>query len=177
MEKLRACDDEIEELSEAAHSSQQHARSALEEERAELQELARNAKASSNSVVEEQSRQVRYLEQENLTLHSELKQAKKELAAAKANIMSAAITGSSSAAAGGGAIYKWPSASRFVFNFYRHAMPCIIRGTDGSYRTILSREGTAQGCPIAMYAYGVLKGWSRQEIYFIYMKDYLRVSS
>lgn len=52
--------------------------------------------------------------------------------------------------------HRWPSASRFVFNFYRHAMPCIIRGTDGSYRTILSREGTAQGCPIAMYAYGIL---------------------
>ena len=136
-EKLRACDDEIEELSEAAQSSQQHlvelqrvkeekanlerslkrangdggrvaeleeTISALEEERAELQELARNAKASSNSVVEEQSRQVRYLEQENLTLHSELKQAKKELAAAKANVISAAITGGSAAAVAGGAV-------------------------------------------------------------------------
>ena len=134
-EKLRACDDEIEELSEAAQSSQQHLVelqrvkeekaklerslkrangdggrvaeleehiSALEEERAELQELARNAKASSNSVVEEQSRQVRYLEQENLTLHSELKQAKKDLAAAKANAMSAPIIGRSTTAADAG---------------------------------------------------------------------------
>ena len=133
-EKLRACDDEIEELSEAAQSSQQHlvelqrvkeekaklerslkrangdggrvaeleeTISALEEERAELQELARNAKASSNSVVEEQSRQVRYLEQEALNLHQEMKTLRKELAAAKAKVASMSSAPEGSVAAGG----------------------------------------------------------------------------
>ena len=52
--------------------------------------------------------------------------------------------------------HEWPSASKFVFNFYRHAMTCIIRGTDGTFRTVYCREGTAQGCPIAMYAFGIL---------------------
>jgi hypothetical protein len=130
-EKLRACDDEIEELSEAAQASSQHlvelqrvkeekaqleralkrangdggrvaeleeAIQHLQEERGELQMLAKSAKSNSSAVVEEQQRQLRYLEGENLSLHQELKQAKKDLASAKASAMSAAVANN---AAGG----------------------------------------------------------------------------
>ncbi len=50
----------------------------------------------------------------------------------------------------------WPRCSRFLFNAYRGYSVIVLRGvTPSAVRVLYSREGTTQGCPLAMLAYAV----------------------
>ena len=51
--------------------------------------------------------------------------------------------------------HRWASGSRFCFNAYRHDIIQLVRISGQAPETILSREGVCQGCPHAMFAYGV----------------------
>lgn len=51
--------------------------------------------------------------------------------------------------------HEWPSGARFVFNCYKHWAILSIRGPNGSFEIVLSREGVTQGDPLAMIAYGI----------------------
>ena len=46
--------------------------------------------------------------------------------------------------------------SRFAFNCYRHQARLVIRIAGASCIFILSREGVAQGDPLAMALYGIM---------------------
>ena len=52
--------------------------------------------------------------------------------------------------------YKWPAASRFVFNCYRHESMMLVRQQGQNPITMLSREGVTQGDPLSMLVYGLL---------------------
>ena len=50
----------------------------------------------------------------------------------------------------------WPRCSRFLFNVYRGFSVIVFRGvTPNAVRILFSREGTTQGCPLAMLAYAI----------------------
>ena len=51
--------------------------------------------------------------------------------------------------------YKWPAASRFVFNCYRHESMMLVRRQGQDPITMLSREGVTQGEPLSMLVYGL----------------------
>ena len=51
---------------------------------------------------------------------------------------------------------RWPQASRFAFNCYRHFSQVVIRVPgDRTPTIILSKEGVTQGDPMAMPLYGI----------------------
>lgn len=64
----------------------------LMQERSELQELAKSARENSSALGQEQQKQIRYLEQENLNLHLELKQAKQDLSTSRAEANNVAMS-------------------------------------------------------------------------------------
>ena len=50
----------------------------------------------------------------------------------------------------------WPRCSRFLFNAHRVCSVIILKGVKAtSIRTLLSREGTTQGCQLAMLMYAI----------------------
>ena len=51
--------------------------------------------------------------------------------------------------------HEWPSGARFLFNVYRHHSALVIRNNNGIGAFILSKEGVTQGCPLAMFGYGL----------------------
>ena len=51
--------------------------------------------------------------------------------------------------------HEWPSGARFVFNCYKRWAILGIRGQNGSFLVIHSKEGVTQGDPLAMFAYGI----------------------
>ena len=51
--------------------------------------------------------------------------------------------------------HECPTLARYAFNTYRHWSLLVIRGTDGTATFLYSKEGLAQGDPIAMICYGV----------------------
>ena len=52
--------------------------------------------------------------------------------------------------------HRWPQASRFAFNCYRHFSQLVIRVPgDRTPTKILSKEGVTQGDPMAMPLYGI----------------------
>ena len=52
--------------------------------------------------------------------------------------------------------HRWPKASRFAFDCYRHFPQLLIRVPgDCTPRIILSKEGVTKGCPMVMPLYGV----------------------
>ena len=52
--------------------------------------------------------------------------------------------------------HRWPRASRFAFNCYRHVPQLVIRVPgDRTPKIILSKEGATQGDPMAMPLYGI----------------------
>ena len=52
--------------------------------------------------------------------------------------------------------HRWPRASRFAFNCYRHFPQLVIRVPgDRTPKIILSKEGVTQGDPMAMSLYGI----------------------
>ena len=51
--------------------------------------------------------------------------------------------------------HRWPQAARFVFNCYRHEARLVCRRPGQEALILFSREGVAQGDPLAMAIYGV----------------------
>ena len=52
--------------------------------------------------------------------------------------------------------HRWPRASRFAFNCYRHFPQLVIRVPgDRTPKIILSKQGVTQGDPMAMPLYGI----------------------
>jgi hypothetical protein len=51
--------------------------------------------------------------------------------------------------------YEWPQAALFAFNCYKHHSSLVIRSSNGSKTTLLSKTGVTQGCPMAMPLYGM----------------------
>ena len=51
--------------------------------------------------------------------------------------------------------HEWPSGARFVFNCYKRWAILGIRGQNGSFLVLHSKEGVTQGDPLAMFAYGI----------------------
>ena len=52
--------------------------------------------------------------------------------------------------------HRWPRASSFAFNCYRHFPQLVIRVPgDRTPKIILSKEGVTQGDPMAMPLYGI----------------------
>ena len=50
----------------------------------------------------------------------------------------------------------WPRCSRFLFNMYRGYAVIIVRSVNNSaVKHLYSREGTTQGCPLALLSYAV----------------------
>ena len=53
-------------------------------------------------------------------------------------------------------VHRWPRASRFAFNYYRHFPQLVIRVPgDRTPKIILSKEEVTQGDPMAMPLYGI----------------------
>lgn len=52
--------------------------------------------------------------------------------------------------------HLWPLGARFTFNCYRHHSLLLVRAKNGDDDTfLLSKEGFAQGDPLAMIVYGI----------------------
>ena len=51
--------------------------------------------------------------------------------------------------------FEWPSGAQFTFNCYRHWATLVVHDVDGSGHFLRSKEGVAQGDPLAMIAYGI----------------------
>ena len=51
--------------------------------------------------------------------------------------------------------HLWSSIACLVFNFYRHCLSLVLRNGNGTAIFIHSREGVAQGEPLAMITYGI----------------------
>ena len=51
--------------------------------------------------------------------------------------------------------HEWTIGVRFTFKCYRHWATLVIRSGDGMGHFLFSKEGSTQGCPLAMVAYGL----------------------
>jgi hypothetical protein len=52
--------------------------------------------------------------------------------------------------------HEWPAGARFMFNNYKHWATLMIQSNHGSGILIYSKEGTTQGCLLAMVSYGIM---------------------
>ena len=51
--------------------------------------------------------------------------------------------------------HEWPSGAQFTFNCYRHWAILVVNKVDRSGYFLHSKEGMAQGDPLAKIAYGI----------------------